>query len=86
MTTTQELPALRYDGLYEYAQAHRLDYNELCAVARAALAAQVEPQPVAWVRFCSDGTHEGPIMDATIEDVRKRSGAWTRERTGTWLT
>ena len=34
-------------------------------------------KPVAWIRFCSDGSYEGPIMDARIEDVRKKSGAWT---------
>ena len=34
-------------------------------------------KPVAWVRFCSDGCYEGPIMDEQIEDVRKNSGAWT---------
>jgi hypothetical protein len=33
--------------------------------------------PIAWVRFCSDGSIEGPIMDAYMEDVRKSSGAWT---------
>lgn len=34
-------------------------------------------KPVAWIRFCSDGCYEGPIMDEQIEDVRKNSGAWT---------
>lgn len=33
--------------------------------------------PVAWIRFCSDGCYEGPIMDCAMEDVRKKSGAWT---------
>jgi hypothetical protein len=28
---------IRYDGLYEYAQQHGLDYNELCRVVCAAL-------------------------------------------------
>ncbi|RXZ42657.1 hypothetical protein [Crenobacter cavernae] len=36
-----------------------------------------EAEPVAWIRFCSDGRYEGPIMDAAMEDVRKQSGAWT---------
>ena len=31
-------PRLRYDGLYEYAAKHGLDYNKLCSVVRAALA------------------------------------------------
>lgn len=33
-------------------------------------------EPVAWIRYC-DGSYEGPIMDNLIEDVRKKSGAWT---------
>lgn len=41
------------------------------------LGAQPAVEPVAWVRFCSDGTYEGPIMDCAMEDVRKKSGAWT---------
>jgi hypothetical protein len=36
-----------------------------------------EETPVAWIRFRSDGGVEGPLMDSQIEDVRKRSGAWT---------
>jgi hypothetical protein len=40
-------------------------------------AALARRRPVAWIRFCSDGCYEGPIMDAQIEDVRKQSGAWT---------
>lgn len=36
-------------------------------------------QPVAWVRYCSDGTFEGPIMDTDIRmaGARRTSGAWT---------
>lgn len=34
-------------------------------------------EPVAWIRYCSDGGYEGPIMDSIIEEVRKRSGNWT---------
>lgn len=34
-------------------------------------------EPVAWVRFCSDGRIEGPILHAAMDEVRKRSGAWT---------
>lgn len=34
-------------------------------------------KPVAWIRFCSDGCYEGPIMDHSMEEVRKKSGAWT---------
>lgn len=41
----------------------------------AALTAQQEP--VAWIRYCSDGTYEGPIANSAIDDVRKKSGVWT---------
>ncbi|MDI9722520.1 hypothetical protein QM294_17425, partial [Acinetobacter junii] len=42
-------------------------------------AAQADEQPVAWVRWCSDSTFEGPLMDfdRRMDDVRKKSGAWT---------
>ncbi|WAX26285.1 hypothetical protein [Ralstonia phage p2110] len=35
--------------------------------------------PVAWVRYCSDGTFDGPIMDTDIRmtGARRASGAWT---------
>jgi hypothetical protein len=41
---------IRYDGLYEYAQQHGLDYNELCRVVcaslpSASLGEQREPEP-----------------------------------------
>ena len=32
--------------------------------------------PLFWYRPCSNGLYEGPLHDKTIEDVRKRSGAW----------
>lgn len=37
------------------------------------------PNPVAWVRFCSDGGIEGPILDSDsrMDGVRRTSGAWT---------
>ena len=36
-------------------------------------------EPIAWVRFCSDGGIEGPLLnnDRRMDEVRKRSGAWT---------
>ena len=36
-------------------------------------------QPVAWVRFRSDGCYEGPIMDSDsrMDGSRRTSGAWT---------
>lgn len=45
--------------------------------AELKVSAATTAKPVAWVRFCSDGSYEGPIMDARMEDVRKQSGAWT---------
>ena len=36
---------------------------------------KVEPYPVAWVRYCSDGTIDGPLMNYQIEDCRKST--WT---------
>ena len=32
---------------------------------------------IAWIRFCSDGTYEGPISDQRMDDIRRQSGAWT---------
>ena len=36
-------------------------------------------KPLAWIRKCSDGGYEGPIADCDrrIDEVRRRSGAWT---------
>lgn len=36
------VPVIRYDGLYEYAEKHRLDYNELCRVVRVAIEAALD--------------------------------------------
>ncbi|WEL97012.1 hypothetical protein [Delftia tsuruhatensis] len=60
-------------------------YNEHMATAttlehmgRQCLAQIEEPaQPVCWIRFCSDGSTEGPIMHSQICEARKTSGAWT---------
>lgn len=38
---------------------------------------RLSAEPIAWIRYCSDGSFEGPIMDNLIEDVRKKSGEWT---------
>lgn len=49
------------------------------AEPQAAPAQDVAPtdvQPLFWYRPCSDGGYEGPIHNASIGDVRKRSGAW----------
>lgn len=50
--------------------------QRICAATPAAPLSQ-QSEPVAWIRLRSDGGYEGPIMDASMEDVRKRSGAWT---------
>lgn len=36
----------------------------------------VRAEAVAWIRFCSDGTFEGPIHNSKMGDIRRRSGAW----------
>ena len=38
---------------------------------------RLSAEPVAWIRHFSDGSYEGPIMHKRMEDVRKKSGAWT---------
>ncbi|TDV04641.1 hypothetical protein [Paraburkholderia caballeronis] len=46
---------------------------------QAPVADAARAEPVAWVRYRSDGGFEGPIMDsdARMCDVRRKSGAWT---------
>ena len=34
-------------------------------------------EPVAWIRYCFDGSYEGLIVDSMMETLRKESGAWT---------
>lgn len=58
------------------AAAQWMPLPEPPAVSKLATAVKMA-KPVAWIRFCSDGCYEGPIMDEQIEDVRKNSGAWT---------
>lgn len=50
--------------------------DEMAALLQE-LVDEQEPEPVAWVRFRSDGCYEGPLMDVQMEDSRKKSGAWT---------
>lgn len=57
-------------------------YSELAAIAGGdhdGHAGGVYRAPVAWVRYCSDGTFDGPIMDTDIRmaGARRASGAWT---------
>ncbi|WVS23944.1 hypothetical protein QkW1_21 [Ralstonia phage QkW1] len=60
-------------------------YDELAAIAggdhdgHARINGGVYRAPVAWVRYCSDGTFDGPIMDTDIRmaGARRASGAWT---------
>lgn len=47
----------------------------LARIKKAAPSPAVD-EPVFWCRPRSDGGYEGPIHNASIEDVRKRSGAW----------
>lgn len=51
----------------------------ICSLGGVSSARMIDPapEPVAWIRFCSDGMYEGPIMHNRMEDVRKNSGAWT---------
>lgn len=54
------------------------EFSEICDYKVEPLIAAT-PQPVAWVRYCSDGTFEGPIMDTDIRmnGAHRTSGAWT---------
>jgi len=48
------------------------------AEVRALYAGPFTGKPTAWVRFCSDGSFEGPIMDCDRRmDGRRESGAWS---------
>lgn len=49
------------------------------ARARAMLASgpPASPDTIAWIRYCSDGAYEGPIHDSQMDDIRRKSGAWT---------
>ncbi|NSX05068.1 hypothetical protein [Cupriavidus gilardii] len=57
------------------------DIADRDARIKAALLSRAAPsgEPVAWVRFRSDGGIEGPILDTDprMDDVRRKSGAWT---------
>ena len=56
---------------------HDYENRLVAVVALRAELAKPEPEPVAWVRFCSDGQHEGPLMNESMELTRKISGVWT---------
>lgn len=47
------------------------------AIAERLKRVSQQQEPVAWIRYCSDGTYEGPIANSAIDDVRKKSGVWT---------
>ncbi|MNZ60026.1 hypothetical protein D3C78_780860 [compost metagenome] len=56
------------------------DENTICKVSRderiamaRQLLAGLEQEPVAWVRYCSDGTIDGPLLNYQIDDCRKPS-------------
>lgn len=48
-------------------------------ILRRNVGADETAQPAAWIRFCSDGTYEGPIADCDrrMDTTRRTSGAWT---------
>lgn len=69
-------------------ESMKLNYSEVIAtqaIRITELEAQLEVAakkdaawiPVAWIRFCSDGSFEGPVANRFMEDVRKQSGAWS---------
>jgi hypothetical protein len=66
----------RQDGRCQYAIDHGAEGMGHCPVGKCAMSA-TDAEPVAWIRFCSDGSYEGPLMNFSIEEVRKKSGAWT---------
>lgn len=56
------------------------DHGKVLKALRIALASleaerAVNTEPVAWIRYCSDGTIDGPLMNYQIEDCRKLT--WT---------
>lgn len=57
------------------AERHAKADHLLGVIANAGKAASAEP--VAWIRFRSDGGWEGPIHNGQIDEVRRSSGAWT---------
>jgi hypothetical protein len=56
-------------------------HEDAPAVAKARELLASEPpsttDATAWIRYCSDGTYEGPIHDSQMDDIRRKSGAWT---------
>lgn len=84
MTTQREALQQCLEALRLYMQT---DYEQIAKAITAAEAALAQPaelapvaehaEPMFWVRLCSDGTYEGPLHNRRIEDVRKRSGAWS---------
>lgn len=76
-TITQRLREIA-DTTEQYSDRHsRWVAENLRAIAAELEAPATDPLPVAWIRWRSDGGYEGPLMHDQMEDVRKRSGAWT---------
>jgi hypothetical protein len=68
------------DQMREYADNFHLSRMRVLVAEKEAYERHApKPKLVAWVRFCSDGCFEGPIMDSDsrMDGVRRTSGAWT---------
>jgi hypothetical protein len=75
---SREVMQLALDALRNHSQQTRPMFitDRAIAILEFELA-KPEPEPVAWVRFCSDGCYEGPLMNESMELTRKISGVWT---------
>lgn len=84
MTDTNEQAAKVLDADVDVMRDVYMTHAQRLSYARILAAALREPTPapdgaeaVAWVRFCSDKTIEGPVLHAAMCDVRIKSGKWT---------
>lgn len=68
--------ANRHYGPFVDVVAHPLNMLALLDMADRAAAQGRDAEPLFWYRPRSDSLYEGPIHNASIERVRKESGAW----------